>query len=57
LAHFVPPMQEPLVVASCPMWKKSPGRWLQAGEELRNPFMGQKMLTCGEKQMVIGEGK
>jgi membrane fusion protein, copper/silver efflux system len=57
LAHFVPPMQEPLAVASCPMWKKSPGRWLQTGKELRNPFMGQKMLTCGETQMVIGEGK
>jgi membrane fusion protein, copper/silver efflux system len=57
LAHFVPPMQEPLTIASCPMWKKSPGRWLQSGEELQNPFMGQKMLTCGEKQMVIGEGK
>jgi membrane fusion protein, copper/silver efflux system len=57
LAHFVPPMEEPLTLASCPMWKKSPGRWLQSGEELRNPFMGQKMLTCGETQMVIGEGK
>ena len=57
LAHFVPPMQEPLTLASCPMWKKSPGRWLQAGAELKNPFMGQKMLVCGETQMVIGEGK
>jgi len=57
LAHFIPPIQEPLVVASCPMWKKSPGRWLQSGEDLRNPYMGQKMLTCGETQMVIGEGK
>ena len=57
LARFAPPLQEPLIVASCPMWKQSPGRWLQSGPELKNPFMGLKMLTCGETQMVIGEGR
>ena len=55
--HFPPPLEQPLVVANCPMWKKSPGNWIQAGDPIVNPFMGQKMLACGEKQMVIGEGK
>lgn len=55
LTHFSPPTDEPLIVASCPMWKTSPGRWLQTGKELKNPFMGKKMLTCGETQRVIGE--
>jgi len=54
IGHFPPPLDEPLVVANCPMWKKSPGNWLQAGEDLVNPFMGQKMLTCGSIETKIG---
>ena len=32
-------------VAFCPMVNRS---WLQKGEEIRNPFYGSAMLTCGE---------
>ena len=31
--------------AYCPMVKAS---WLQAGKEIKNPYMGREMLTCGE---------
>jgi hypothetical protein len=34
----------PVSVAFCPM---APGRWLQSRPELRNPYYGAKMLTCG----------
>ena len=43
-----------LRVANCPMWKQSSGDWIQFGEELENPYMGQKMLRCGSITKVIG---
>lgn len=33
-----------VVTAFCPM---APGRWLQSKPELRNPYFGAEMLTCG----------
>lgn len=48
IAHFPPPLKQALNVASCPMWTRSSGRWLQTGDEIVNPYMGQKMLRCGE---------
>ncbi len=46
---------ETLRVAHCPMAKAS---WLQTGEEVVNPYMGQKMLRCGEfTRIVKGEKK
>ena len=39
-----------LYVAYCPMAKAS---WLQATEELQNPYMGQKMPKCGEVKETI----
>ena len=38
-----------LRVAYCPMVRKS---WVQAGSELRNPFYGSEMLTCGSFREV-----
>ena len=32
----------------CPMVKGGAGDWLQKSTELRNPYWGSKMLTCGE---------
>jgi hypothetical protein len=32
-------------LAFCPMVKQS---WLQKGEQIRNPYYGNSMLTCGE---------
>lgn len=53
LIKIVPPSDaaaETLYVAYCPMAKAS---WLQATEELANPYMGQKMLECGEIKETI----
>ena len=53
LVRVTPPsdaVAETLYVAYCPMAEAS---WLQATQELANPYMGQKMLTCGEVQETI----
>lgn len=39
-----------LYQANCPMAKAS---WLQTDKEVANPYMGQKMLRCGEVQKTI----
>jgi Protein of unknown function (DUF3347) len=36
-----------LKIAYCPMAGK---RWLQKGTSIRNPYLGNSMLTCGEIQ-------
>lgn len=41
----------------CPMWKKSPGYWIQEGKETENPFMGPAMLTCGSEVKSLAEIK
>lgn len=54
LVKAVPPTgaaAETLYVAYCPMVKAS---WLQKTEEVANPYMGQKMLACGEVTETIG---
>jgi membrane fusion protein, copper/silver efflux system len=39
----------------CPMANTSKGaEWLQDTDELKNPFMGDNMLGCGEKREVLG---
>ncbi|MCF7792860.1 MAG: DUF3347 domain-containing protein [Candidatus Cloacimonetes bacterium] len=38
-------------VAFCSM---APGSWLQRGDEIMNPYYGDKMLHCGE---IVSEGK
>ncbi len=40
--------QAPVNVMYCSMY---PGNWLQEGGEIRNPYFGQKMPTCGK---IIG---
>lgn len=45
-----------LFVASCPMWTDSPGRWIQASEQIENPFMGQAMLACGAIEGELSGG-
>ena len=38
----------------CPMYNENKGGiWLSASEEIRNPYFGQSMLTCGEVQQEI----
>jgi membrane fusion protein, copper/silver efflux system len=33
----------------CPMVKDGGGDWLQANDQLLNPYFGSEMLRCGEK--------
>ncbi len=48
-AHHIP-QSEKLTVFECPMAPVvGKGHWLQRTGELRNPFFGSAMLTCGEK--------
>ena len=57
LVKVIPPsdaVAETLYVAYCPMAKAS---WLQANDELANPYMGKKMLKCGEVKETIATGK
>lgn len=37
----------------CPMVKQGAGDWLQADEQLRNPYFGSEMLRCGELVRTI----
>jgi len=49
VARFGAGQTQPLFQAHCPMAFKNQGAdWLQAGEEIANPYFGSKMLRCGE---------
>ena len=50
------PGEEKLYVDYCPMANNNKGAyWLSKTKEIRNPFMGEGMLTCGEvKQEIPG---
>lgn len=42
---------KPLYQQFCPMYNNNKGAiWLSASKEIKNPYFGQKMLTCGEVQ-------
>lgn len=42
-------LQEGLHVHACPMAEEFGfNKWMQPGQERENPYMGQKMLACGE---------
>ena len=43
-----------LYVAYCPMYNNDKGaQWLSDSEEIKNPYYGSAMLTCGEIQREI----
>jgi len=47
-----------LNVAFCPMADHDKGAdWLQIGDDIRNPFYGSEMLTCGEVISAVSEVK
>ncbi len=46
--QFPTSLDQSLQVVECPMWEKSPAQWIQANQQIENPFMGQSMLRCGE---------
>jgi hypothetical protein len=43
-----------LYIAHCPMAFNDKGAsWISGSKEIRNPYFGEKMLTCGEMQETI----
>jgi membrane fusion protein, copper/silver efflux system len=51
LSDYRPPLTQEWKVMMCPMWKKSPARWLQTDQEIHNPFIGTTTPQCGQ---IIG---
>ena len=48
------PMDEPLYVDFCPMADDNKGAsWLSLSEEIKNPYFGEAMLSCGEVKSII----
>jgi membrane fusion protein, copper/silver efflux system len=48
LSDYRPALTQDWKVMMCPMWTKSPARWLQTDQEIHNPFIGTAMSTCGQ---------
>ncbi|UKM66140.1 efflux RND transporter periplasmic adaptor subunit [Flavobacteriaceae bacterium GSB9] len=47
-------LDNPLFVQKCPMANNDNGAvWLSLKKEIRNPYFGNSMLTCGEVKQVI----
>ena len=57
LSDYRPPLTEKWKVMLCPMWEKSPARWLQTDQEIHNPFIGTAMPNCGQRIGSIGTMK
>src|ERR1700757_3047755 len=47
LREFMPQSDDPLYTIECPIWKKSPAIWLQDSTQVKNPFLGPDMPSCG----------
>ena len=49
LAKTFGPFNEPFYIQHCPMANNNKGAdWVSRDKEIRNPYFGKKMLTCGE---------
>lgn len=46
-------MKKTLYLDFCPMYKKKGATWLSESEEIRNPYLGKKMPSCGEIKEVL----
>jgi membrane fusion protein, copper/silver efflux system len=53
LKDFMPQLDDPLYTIKCPMWTKSPAVWLQDSTQVKNPFLGPDMPTCGTVQETL----
>jgi len=48
------PLSQPLSVVHCPMALDNKGaKWLQLGSQVRNPYFGAEMLTCGDVERTL----
>ncbi len=54
LSDYHPALTQDWKVMMCPIWTKSPARWLQTDQEIHNPFIGTSMSTCGQTIGSIG---
>jgi membrane fusion protein, copper/silver efflux system len=54
LSDYRPALTQEWKVMRCPMWTKSPARWLQTDQEIHNPFIGTAMSTCGQTMGSVG---
>ncbi len=45
--------EEGYFVMNCPMVEN--GKWLQSDDEVKNPYMGQRMLACGGPEMETAD--
>jgi hypothetical protein len=51
------PLSTPLTVVHCPMANDGKGsKWLQRGDQVRNPYFGGEMLTCGDVEKTVAPG-
>jgi Cu(I)/Ag(I) efflux system membrane fusion protein len=53
LKDFMPQLDDPLYTIKCPMWTKSPAVWVQNSTQVKNPFLGPDMPTCGTLQETL----
>lgn len=54
IAAVFNPLDEKLYVQHCPMADNDQGAdWLSLSEEIRNPYYGEAMLTCGEVTGIV----
>jgi membrane fusion protein, copper/silver efflux system len=53
LKDFMPQLDDPLYTIKCPMWTKSPAMWVQDSTQVKNPFWGSNMPTCGTVEETL----
>jgi RND family efflux transporter MFP subunit len=53
LREFMPRLDDPLYTIQCPMWSKSPAVWVQDSTDVKNPFLGPDMASCGTVQETL----
>jgi Cu(I)/Ag(I) efflux system membrane fusion protein len=53
LKDFMPQLDDPLYTIKCPMWTKSPAMWVQDSTQVKNPFWGPDMPTCGTVEETL----
>jgi hypothetical protein len=55
LSDFQPALTRQWKVMICPIWKKSPARWLEAGQEIHSPYIGIATSNCSKIIGSIGD--
>ena len=54
MAKSFGPFDQTLYIQHCPMANSNKGAdWISNSKEIRNPYFGQDMLTCGEVKLKI----